>query len=474
MSFSLSSPESEEVEIAPDSDIPETTAPSSETPVPEPPTTDTTKQELPPVEEKIVIPLEKDEEEPIGTTITLLDKEEELDDEKEKKDPHKRQQESLDYCALLPSFSSCSCAASLQEYLQRQCSVLLFRKCQTKDRKQKIPPIQTPTWHLPLSPSHCPEHKQHYSEVHQPYDKEQASEQEPEKGASPSEAQQPPGNTVESHKESMSELPLLEPSQTSTLPKPSVTDSSSAKPTPIVETPQLSSEEPTKQLRPAKSQEVLAEEKQMETSASLSSSSDAQPGVSATVDDSSVAPTEEKPHTDVSQPEISAPIQTPDVTDQSQVLHPTAAPHLEQHSDPPAVPESGTEPLQPAPDTVTEVEPSGGQAVITETKMEDLGENVSTSSSPSSPTSPSLSDIYADPPNGTEQNGNPVHGSSQKESVFMRLNNRIKALEMNMSLSGRYLEQLSQRWGTGTHKTAMKLLCSSLWTGIFSFFPPIF
>ncbi|XP_065129038.1 SUN domain-containing ossification factor-like [Paramisgurnus dabryanus] len=40
----------------------------------------------------------------------------------------------------------------------------------------------------------------------------------------------------------------------------------------------------------------------------------------------------------------------------------------------------------------------------------------------------------------------PMHGSSQKESVFMRLNNRIKVLEMNMSLSGRYLEQLSQRY----------------------------
>ncbi|XP_067308416.1 SUN domain-containing ossification factor-like isoform X2 [Pseudorasbora parva] len=40
----------------------------------------------------------------------------------------------------------------------------------------------------------------------------------------------------------------------------------------------------------------------------------------------------------------------------------------------------------------------------------------------------------------------PAQGSSQKESVFMRLNNRIKALEMNMSLSGRYLEQLSQRY----------------------------
>ncbi|XP_051736001.1 SUN domain-containing ossification factor-like isoform X2 [Ctenopharyngodon idella] len=53
------------------------------------------------------------------------------------------------------------------------------------------------------------------------------------------------------------------------------------------------------------------------------------------------------------------------------------------------------------------------------------------------------SEIYGETLNSSEV---PAHGSSQKESVFMRLNNRIKALEMNMSLSGRYLEQLSQRY----------------------------
>ncbi|TTG32361.1 SUN domain-containing ossification factor [Bagarius yarrelli] len=55
----------------------------------------------------------------------------------------------------------------------------------------------------------------------------------------------------------------------------------------------------------------------------------------------------------------------------------------------------------------------------------------------------SSSDFYAEIPSSTEP---PMHGSNQKESVFMRLNNRIKALEVNMSLSGRYLEQLSQRY----------------------------
>ncbi|XP_024832489.1 SUN domain-containing ossification factor isoform X1 [Bos indicus x Bos taurus] len=58
-------------------------------------------------------------------------------------------------------------------------------------------------------------------------------------------------------------------------------------------------------------------------------------------------------------------------------------------------------------------------------------------------------DFYAELQNSSDlgyANGNLVHGSNQKESVFMRLNNRIKALEVNMSLSGRYLEELSQRY----------------------------
>ncbi len=42
-------------------------------------------------------------------------------------------------------------------------------------------------------------------------------------------------------------------------------------------------------------------------------------------------------------------------------------------------------------------------------------------------------------------NSGGVFIGQQKESVFMRLNNRIKDLELNMSLSSRYLEELSQR-----------------------------
>lgn len=38
------------------------------------------------------------------------------------------------------------------------------------------------------------------------------------------------------------------------------------------------------------------------------------------------------------------------------------------------------------------------------------------------------------------------HQQIQKESVFVRLSNRIKVLERNMSLSGQYLEELSRRY----------------------------
>lgn len=450
LSLSLSSPDTEEPEekTSPDADTPAAIAPSAASHEAGSTSPEQNVQELPQVEEKVIIPSDQDEEEPISSTITLLDKEEELDEDKGEKDYHGQQQEIQNYCTLLPPFSSfCSCAASLEEYLHQQCSASLSkkRKCQTMYKKQTIPSIQTPVWHQTLSPSTCPEPEQHHSEVHQPREKEQAAEPEPKSGASPSETPQPPEDTAVSPEESVLEPPQLEPSQTSNLPKPSATDSSSAKPTPIVKTPQLSSEEPEK------NQDVPPKEKHVEPSASLSSTVDIQP--TATVDSPTLE--DEKSDTDVPLPEQISPVRTQDSADHSQVLHPTSSQNMEHNADTPAVPESdtaSTEVAIPAPDNLSELEPSGDRLLITETRTDNFAEDVSASPPPPSSaatqslsTSPSLLDIYADPPNGTEQNGNPVHGSSQKESVFMRLNNRIKALEMNMSLSGRYLEQLSQR-----------------------------
>ncbi|GAB0096763.1 hypothetical protein DMENIID0001_123290 [Sergentomyia squamirostris] len=51
------------------------------------------------------------------------------------------------------------------------------------------------------------------------------------------------------------------------------------------------------------------------------------------------------------------------------------------------------------------------------------------------------------PTNNDVLNNNlPPQGSAHSESVFLRLSNRIKALERNMSLSGQYLEELSKRY----------------------------
>ncbi|XP_077413868.1 SUN domain-containing ossification factor-like isoform X2 [Vanacampus margaritifer] len=420
--------------LSSDTEITETVAPSSTTAVPEVLTTDSSDQQPPPPEEQIVIPLESDEEESISSTITLLDKEDELDGESEKMDRNVPQH--VDFCAFLPWFSTCSCTTSLQEYLQQRCLVLLFkkRKCRSAVRKQIASSIHTPTW-LPPSPSSvCADSKQHHSEARQPREKEQAAGGEPESGANLSQAPQPPENpVVESHYDSTSEPPLLEPSQTSSLPKPTTAVSSAANPT-VVETPQLSSEAPAKPLSSEESQDMLAVEKH--TDASLPPSSSV---IRTAVDDGKVAPTEVKANV-----AIQDSVPNPDMTGESQ----TAYPHVHQSPDPAAV-TLPTEPSLPAAHTPIELELSSSAPVITDTKTEDFTEDLSTPGLPPLPStspSPSLSDIYADPPNGTEQNGNPVHGSSQKESVFMRLNNRIKALEMNMSLSGRYLEQLSQRY----------------------------
>ena len=56
---------------------------------------------------------------------------------------------------------------------------------------------------------------------------------------------------------------------------------------------------------------------------------------------------------------------------------------------------------------------------------------------------------------GEEQPG--VRLSTRKETAYMRLNNRIKALELNLSLSSSYLEKLSQRY-----KRQMEDMYSSL------------
>ncbi|XP_068196500.1 SUN domain-containing ossification factor-like isoform X2 [Antennarius striatus] len=418
-------PESEQEQIPPVADSPVTVAPPLETP-----DADDSTEELPPVEEQIVIPLGGEEEEPIGSTITLLETEEDSDEE--------RQQETRKCCWGARPLSSCSGAPSLLESLLRQCSAPLSRRrrCQPVSRKQTPPSIQNPDWDTPPPPGGRPASQQPPAEA--PHEEQAASEAEPE----PTVTSQPPGGAAEQPRR---DPPPLEPSQTTSLP-PSASDASSARPTPTVETPQLSSD------GPGESQEVLGGETALKPSVPLGGAADVRP---TAVDDPPVEPEQTGPP-----PPLNTPMETLGITDPPQVLRPTPS----SDSSPPAVVAGGSSEGAPPPPDVTEPHP-----LITDTKLEDLVEDVSASSPPPvvpppSPASPPLSDIYADPPNGTEPSGPPVHGSSQKESVFMRLNNRIKALEVNMSLSGRYLEQLSQRYRRqmeemqkAFNKTIMKL-----------------
>lgn len=153
-----------------------------------------------------------------------------------------------------------------------------------------------------------------------------------------------------------------------------------------------------------------------------------------------------------------------------EVISPTPTPltHIHTHPSSDAQLESGasfsvTEPLEPG--CVSEC------TADTHTSEEDTKPSSSSSqgapSGPAAPAdapldSPEPADASLDtppedsndvePPDATLDLADPqnastaAHSGNQKESVFMRLSNRIRVLEMNMSLSGRYLEQLSQRY----------------------------
>ncbi|KAM9543494.1 SUN domain-containing ossification factor isoform 5-T5 [Guaruba guarouba] len=111
--------------------------------------------------------------------------------------------------------------------------------------------------------------------------------------------------------------------------------------------------------------------------------------------------------------------------------------------------EAGEE-KESTPEVQKPVLPPAESSVSAETKEDDQATEEALMAIPvSGVPQRTATDFYAELQNSTDlgyANGNLVHGSNQKESVFMRLNNRIKALEVNMSLSSRYLEELSQRY----------------------------
>lgn len=400
---------------------------------------------------------EEEEEEPKQSTVTLLEEEEEeRTDEKTGSEADKNQWDNQTCCPFSSLSSlSLSCVATLPELLHRWCSARLAKERLRSLKKRKLstqkhvhPDVKTPavTHTAPQIP--VPTRPQEALLV-----REKTLDLEgPVNGHSEG---KPLGevrttdihlstHTPDAHTPELSIL--LEPSRTSTIPTHSFSDihSSLMRPTPTHDDKLLppikdgaQDPVPTPSLPAASIPET-----QQASSATLSlsvspapqplSSEMALPGVM-------VSPVKEQPVQSL--PTASRP--------EGFVPPPTELPSTDTHMD-----------------TVKSVVDAGGSTQRQNvqapqihgeqgdpsSQLEDTGEEDLLSNNGNGNIQRTATDFYAELQNGgdysggaTNGNEGAVHGSSQKESVFMRLNNRIKALEMNMSLSSRYLEELSQR-----------------------------
>lgn len=401
----------------------------------------------PPEENLIVTLVEDEDEEPSQSTVTLLegDEEEEEDEPAAQQKAEERQQESQTYCGEL---SSLSCAASLQEHLLHWCSATLALQRQHSDRQRQreardcdhVPPQP-----LPLAPTPTPEPTR---DTEGPPEAEKPAPQE-EKIVLTEAAQAAAISRHTEFAEERTAEPLqLEPSQTASLPPHSFSMVS-----PTEEIPELSVWDLLVQelSHPDGVPETQAETRRKPPASSSTSTSDISLSLSTSSISSALepptpkteAPKQDLPVLTVKEP----PIQTlPTVTRPAEIPPPTELPA-------PAEPEGDqVAPVEEPNKAAPALEHSESSAPPSESKLEDTVEDLLLSvPSAHSQLPRTATDFYAELQNSTDLNygngnGNQVHGSNQKESVFMRLNNRIKALEMNMSLSSRYLEELSQRY----------------------------
>jgi len=383
---------------------------------------------------KIVTLVEEEDEEPRQSTVTLMEEEEA--EEEEKREADRNQWESQTYCPLSSFSLSFSCVATLPELLHRWCSARLAKeRLRSLRRRQGSTRTQTHAASLAYTAPPSP-----------------APAATPLKEAAPL-AEKTPEAPVEGAGRTSDEAPEraieLEPSRTAAIPPHSFSDAhgSLASPTPSHEEKPLPpvmdagvDPAPTPPL-PAV---TVPETQQAGASAAppgifptlATASETASPGV--------VAP----PHKELqSLPTASRPEDLiPPPTELPAAFPPPAA-----HADAAAkLGADGVQPSQTHGEHGDSLAAAGEPHRAEEAAADDdlLGANGNGN------VHRIATDFYAELQNGGDYNGGvaavgngngAVHGSSQKESVFMRLNNRIKSLEMNMSLSGRYLEELSQR-----------------------------
>uniref|UniRef100_A0A671MZX6 SUN domain-containing ossification factor n=1 Tax=Sinocyclocheilus anshuiensis TaxID=1608454 RepID=A0A671MZX6_9TELE len=384
-----------------------------EVPVPEAPS------EPPPEKSRIVILIEEDEE-ATQPTVTLLEEEQ----EEEKSTEEMWERESATYCGHL---STLSCLASLHEHFCCYCSAALALQRQCRDQRHKAQhthtdtdtqttpqqslPDTTPTQEPPVPSEKLPE-------TEQPSQAQAERISPTETVASP--PQSSSGESAVTDQELPPETILLEPSRTSTLPPHSFSD------TPTQNIPEFPpTGEPVDQ-RPQYLDDIPETRTPVSSTSSLLSPSAASSPLSST--------TTTEPHSpETDPPKLELPVATKEQTVQPLPTHTrpasdigrTAGVEDPHHSAVSSQPELSEAPLSQQEETVDDIllpHRTVGEFYAEQQHSAEMGHG-----------------------NGNG-NGNQVHGSNQKESVFMRLNNRIKALEMNMSLSSRYLEELSQRY----------------------------
>uniref|UniRef100_A0A672FIT5 SUN domain-containing protein n=1 Tax=Salarias fasciatus TaxID=181472 RepID=A0A672FIT5_SALFA len=376
---------------------------------------------------------EEEDEEPRQSTVTLMEEEAEEEEEKReeetRKEADRNQRESQAYCPFSTLSSlSLSCMATLPELLHRWCSARLAKERLRSLRKRHLIMDHTPS----LSQVRVPTTLQEVLPLTEKAPEPEATPKIHSEGKPVFEVHttdtNPSAHTPDAHTPELSIN--LEPSRISNIPPHSFSDihSSLSRPTPTHEEKLLP---PVKDaaLDPVPTpllQTVSIPETQHASSAtpalSLSSLSQLLSSETAPV---SVVVSPIKEHPVQPLPTASRP--------EDLIPPPTELPMHGEHADS----------LQQT-----------GESHRVEDPVDDefLGTNGNSN------IHRTATDFYAELQNGGDYNGGggngnsvllnggAVHGSSQKESVFMRLNNRIKALEMNMSLSSRYLEELSQRY----------------------------
>ncbi|XP_051802947.1 SUN domain-containing ossification factor isoform X3 [Acanthochromis polyacanthus] len=420
---------------------------------------------------------EEEDEEPRQSTVTLMEEEgeeeEEKRDEETRKEADRNQWESQTYCPF-STFSSLSlsCMATLPELLHRWCSARLakerlrsLKRRHLSSQTQTHPVVNTPI--LTHTPPQIPVPSPTPLQEALPLTEKAPEPEVPAKGQNEG---KPLGevhatdtnlniHTPDAHTPELNIL--LEPSRTSTIPPHSLSDiqSSLTRPTQTHEEMLLP---PFKDgaLDPLPTPPLQAgsiPETQQASSATptLSISTPPQPLLSETASPGVVVPSVKE------QPVQPLPTATrPEDLILPPTELPTAVPPTDTQTD---TVKSGTDSGDSQRQSVQASQIHGEQGdslsqTVEPHRVDDTVEEFLLSTNGNSNIHRTATDFYAELQNGGDYNGGAVngnsvllnggavHGSSQKESVFMRLNNRIKALEMNMSLSSRYLEELSQRY----------------------------